>query len=173
MESAELSLALDDYLFRSPVPQPAPIPSGLPPGTRISAGAFVTEVIEQLIEADDTCPPLPFGRLGIETELTFVTKDAKSSEAAIRKLASAARSDAGEKVQAIVFDGATQDEINELQHSLPEGFIAIPDSDGVIAKRLGVRVWPSSLSINGNGIVTDIEPRVEANPDRLHEGEAS
>jgi hypothetical protein len=63
-----------------------------------------------------------------------------------------------------VFDGATPEEIHELQRSLPEGVVAIPDPDGAISKRFGVRVWPSSISIDENGVITGFESGGDIGP---------
>ena len=177
LEGEELALALDDYLFRSPVPNPAPVRGGLSAGSRISAGIFGIDLIGQLDDIEATCPPLPFGRLGVDAQVTFVTKGSKASDAALRKLTSEGRGDGDEGVQAIVFDGATSEEIDELQQSLPEGFMAIADPEGTISKRFRVRVWPARVAINGNGIVTGfdsgIEPESATDPVHSDERETS
>lgn len=169
----DLALAMDDYLFRSPAPNPAPFAHDMALGSRISAGMFETDVIGRLSDVEAACPPSPFASLGVDTAATFVTKNSKSSEAAIRKLASESGSDAKGNVQAVVFDGATADEIRELQQSLPEGVVAIADPDGSISRRFGVRVWPSRVAINGDGLVTGFEAGVETNPSEHQSEEAS
>ena len=61
-DSRELASALDDYLFRSTVPDLAQITPGLLPGTRLSSLALDTGLIYSLVELDSPCPPPPFGR---------------------------------------------------------------------------------------------------------------
>jgi hypothetical protein len=152
LDPGTLGLALDDYLFRSPSATNGQSTYDLPLGTRISSLAFESDVVGRLADVEETCPPPPFGRLGIEAGVTFVSKNSMSSEAAIRKLS--AEGESSESARAVVFDGTTAEEIDELRASLPPGVMAIPDPDGNIARRFGVRTWPSSISINERGLVT-------------------
>jgi hypothetical protein len=174
LDSRELSVALNDNLFRSPVPETGQTARDMTLGTQLSAFAFESDVIGRLSDSvEAACPPPPFGRLGIEASVTFVSKGSAASEAAIRKLASENGSDTNERSRAVVFDGASAEEVNDLRERLPEGVIAVPDPDGAISRRFGVRVWPSSVAINESGLITEFESGVEAGQIERLPGEAS
>ncbi|HVF38657.1 MAG TPA: hypothetical protein VM939_02075 [Gemmatimonadaceae bacterium] len=176
LDAEELAHTLDVYLFTSPVPAPAQSTYDLPLGTKLSSLVFESDVIGRLNDMEEACPPSPFGRLGIDTQVTFVSKNSKSSEAAMRKLGES-RGESDDTSRAVVFDGATAEELEHLRQSLPEGVVAIPDPDGVIAKRLGIRSWPSTIAVDGNGLVTTVETgaqsAVEADPGEPLTSEAS
>lgn len=161
LEAAELSHALDNYLFKSPIPDIAPASPGITLGTRLSGSAFVSDVVGHFTDVDavTACPPPPFGRLGVETSATFVTKNSRASEAAVRKLASETSS-GSEEFHAVVFEGSTAEEVEQLRQTLPENVMAIADPDGAISKRFGVRSWPSTVSVNEIGLVTSFESGV-------------
>jgi hypothetical protein len=168
----DLGLALDDYLFRSP-PAGAQRTYDLPLGARLSGAAFESDWHREYTEVEATCPPPPFGRLGNLSVVTFTAANSKASDTAIQKLASDEGREGGETFRAVVFDGATADEIQERQRSLPEGVVAIADPDGAISKRFGVRVWPSSISIDENGIITGFESGGDSGPADRQSSEAS
>ncbi len=160
VQADDLALALDAYLLRSPGPDIAPATRDLKLGSRLSGASFASDVIGQLSDVEPACPPPPFGRLGIDTSATFVRKNSTSSEAAIRKLASETGRASSSALNAVIFDGSTAEEVEQLRGSLPEGVTAIADPDGSISRRFGVRVWPSTLSMNETGLITGFESGV-------------
>jgi hypothetical protein len=157
VSSRELGSVLDDYLFRSPFPDVAQINPGVNLGTRLSSLVLDSGLIDQLIEIDSPCPPPPFGRFETEAVVAFVNKASAASEASLRKLAEEHGSREGGTFVVVVFDGARAEEIPHLKNSLPEGFLALPDPDALIARRLGVRVWPSSVRVHETGVVTGFD----------------
>jgi hypothetical protein len=171
LDPGALGLALDDYLFRSPVAANGHSTYDLPLGTRVSSFAFESDVVGRFSDVEDTCPAPPFGRLGIEAGVTFVSKGSMASEAALRKLS--AEGEGSESVRAVVFDGASADDLDEIRASLPPGVMAIPDPEGTIARRFGVRTWPSSISINEGGLVSAFNSGIDDAGDDSEEAEAS
>jgi hypothetical protein len=171
LDPGALGLALDDYLFRSPVAANGHSTYDLPLGTRVSSFAFESDVVGRFSDVEDTCPAPPFGRLGIEAGVTFVSKGSMASEAALRKLS--AEGEGSESVRAVVFDGASADDLDEIRASLPPGVMAIPDPEGTIARRFGVRTWPSSISINEGGLVSAFNSGIDDAGGHSEEAEAS
>jgi hypothetical protein len=171
--SRELASALDDYLFSSTVPDLAQIAPGLLPGTRLSSLDLDTGLIHSLFEFDSPCPPPPFGRFGVDSVVAFVTRDSAASDAALRKLAQEHGSRESETFVAVVFDGAGAAESERLKQALPDGFVAIPDPDGVIARHFGVRVWPSNVTVNEVGMITGFEMGADITVGPPRSGEAS
>ena len=171
IDAQGLASALDDYLFRSPSANSTRSTYQLPLGTRVSSFAFESDVMRRLSEMEDACPPPPFGRLGVATEVSFVAAGAASSQRSLEALA--AKGEGSEGVRAVVFDGATPEEVSRLRDSLPAGVMPIADPDGTIARRFGVRVWPSSLSIDGRGFVSAFESESDRVVESPEESEAS
>lgn len=171
IDAEDLALALDDYLFRSPAAIPAPSTRDLPLGMRLPSFAFEADMNGRLNDVEAMCPPPPFGRLGIKTMITFVSKNSAASEAAIRKLSAEAGSEA-EMFNVVVFDGMTAEELENLPHLMPPGAMAIPDPDGTVSRRFGVRVWPSNVGVNEGGLVTGSHWGIENEPDRTLSEEA-
>ena len=169
----ELGSALDDYLFPSTAFDVTAIMPGLGLGSRVSSLALDTGLIDQLVEVESRCPPPPFGRFGVVTDVTFVTKRSAAMEAAIRKVTGAREGRTTEQFSVVIVDGASAEEIEELSRSLPEGIMAIPDPDGTISKHFGVRVWPSSVTLNEIGRVTGFEMGTDESVQPPRSGEAS
>ena len=55
----------------------------------------------------------------------------------------------------IVVDGADAHEAARFGAEM--GFNALPDPDGAIADRLGIQLWPTTLSLDKSGVVSAIE----------------
>ncbi len=172
-DAREIGSALDDYLFRGPVPEIPAISPGLEPGTRLTTLALDSGAIHQLIELDSPCPPPPLGRFGSEGVVAFAHPHSAASDAALRKLAQELGGTETETFAVVVYDGARLEEIEQLKASLPDGVVAIPDPDGTIARRFGVRVWPSKVSINEFGMVTGFEMGADTSVRPPRSGEAS
>jgi len=177
IDGRDLASVLDDYLFRSPVPAAGQLTRGVTLGMRLSGSAFASDVIGRLggvdIDVEATCPPPPFGRLGVNTSATFVSVKSASSAAAIRKLTAKSGSAGAAMFTAVVVDGATSQQVEAMRGTLPDDVMAIPDPDGVISRRFGVRVWPSTVSINESGLITAFESGADSSSDRPLAGEAS
>lgn len=161
IDPRELGTALDAYLFRSPVADIVQVNPGLPMGTRMSSLEIDPGYIDQLIELDSPCPPPPFGRFDVNAAVTFVMKNSAASEAALRKLKKDYESRETEMFAAVVIDGVDSGDIEWARRSLPDSIMTIPDPDGTIAKRFGVRVWPSHVTVDETGFVTGFDMGVD------------
>lgn len=138
----ELSHVLDDYLHPSAPSFAAPYRPGL---GRVSPADFVDLL-------DTHCPPPPVGRLGIsDSKVAFVHAGSAASDAKLRQLGRD-----GASIVAVV-DGAGDDDARALGETLGESVVAIPDPSGAIADRFGVRYWPTTVTVNEAGMVTDHE----------------
>lgn len=156
--SRELADALDDYLRRSTAPAMMHVADAPFTGARVPGYAFETDVIGRLARLDDACPPPPFERLGLETAVKFIKKNSLSSEAALRAITEQSDRSEAETVRVIVLDGGTREDEERMRVILPDAMI-VADADGAIAKRFGVRSWPSDLRISKSGIVAESEAR--------------
>ena len=57
----------------------------------------------------------------------------------------------------VVVDGATAREADALMNDLGMDAVTVPDPSGAITDRFGVAVWPTTISIDEKGRVSDIE----------------
>jgi hypothetical protein len=153
LDPRELAGALDDYLFNSAAAR-TQYTRGLPVGTKLTPAAFYSDVAGRFEDMEPACPPPPFGRLGFNSKITFVTRDSASSESAIRKISEDVARGESDQVTTVVFEGATAEEVRELRASLPEGVTPIADPDGMISKKFGVTSWPTSVLLNENGRIS-------------------
>jgi hypothetical protein len=156
LAARDLAGALDTYLFRSRMAGVAQIMDGLPAGTQISPFAFESDVIGRLSRLEEACPPPPFNRLAIESAVTFIKRNSAASEAALRQTTSREEREEAEELKIIVIDGGTAEDVERLRESERDAMV-IADPDGNIARRFGVRSWPSNLRINGSGSLSGRE----------------
>lgn len=149
-----LGRALSDYLFPSPPAVIEPLRPGLSLGERISASDFNlwTSIVE-----DSPCPPPPFGRLGLESMVTFVQRGSMASDSAIRRVREGSEGDRNDTFVAVVVDGADDAALEGISGGLPRDAVAIADPHGTIARRFGVRVWPTTVMLNEHGLVTGFD----------------
>jgi hypothetical protein len=68
----------------------------------------------------------------------------------------ARRRAAGEQVTVVV-DGEDARQADALQRKLGSDVRVIHDPGGAIAQSLGVRVWPTTITVDGFGQVRDVE----------------
>ena len=171
LAARQLASGLDHYLFPSPPPElTSPIPA-LAEGDRVPASAIHGGLIDHLMEMESRCPPPPVGRFGLSTVVAFVSNGSAAVEASLREAAHPPGS--ADTFRVVIVDGAQRRDVDELSRSLPEGTLAIPDPDGALSRRFGIRVWPSVLTLNEAGVVTGFDVGHD-NPVRPpREGEAS
>lgn len=159
IDPRQLARVLDTHLYPAPPPGVQPLVSGIVPGAIISPAALDSGLLGDIADyfaIEDQCPP-PLGLFSGPAHAVFVQADSVSSQSAIKQLAERLSSSEGEyPMVALVVDGASADELERLRGTLPEQFIAIPDPRGNISSRLGIRTWPTSVSIN-DGAVTTVE----------------
>jgi hypothetical protein len=155
-----LATALDTHLRRSADVQPVAFHPGIEVGVAVAATALhpgFADLIDDL--AESLCPPLPLGRLGVgATVVTFVQKHSAASTIHLRKLANRYGQQEGKAATAVVFvvDGANQREAESLQNSLGLDFTPVADPTGKITDRFAVGMWPTTLTLNSAGVVTDV-----------------
>ena len=159
IEVRELAKVFDDYLFPAPPPSVRPLSPGITPGTRITTGmldAGLYDDIAHHIEAEDPCPP-PLGPYSSLAVAVFAQGDSVSSQAIVKRVAREYGEGEGDRpFVVVVVDGARPEDLERLKGSLPEEFVAIPDPQGTIASRLGVRTWPTKVTIK-EGVVTAVD----------------
>lgn len=161
-----LASALDTHLRRCPDPQPFEYRLGVDVGTRITPDALHPGVGF----AVSHCPPVPPGHPGVaQMAVTFVQKRSAASTAHLRNLAGRYGQHEGTRGPSlvVVVDKADPHEVEALTNELGLDVIAVADPAGTIADRFGVRVWPTTLTLDHLGAVSDIEMGVRS---RRHDG---
>ena len=149
---AELARALNEHLWPSPSPHLRPIRAGVE-----SARSVPPIVIGLTDEPNRTCPRIRFVSLtnAAGAGVIFAKAGSRPSES---QLAIAARmwpqhSENARDVVVVLDGDETQAE--ELAPNYPE-FELISDLDGDIAKRFGIRIWPTIVAVDGGGVVTGV-----------------
>jgi hypothetical protein len=156
----ELSSALDEFLSRCPDVRPVPYHPGIEVGQAIPATALHPG-IRELVELP--CPPPPlFDRLGVKpkrTVVTFVQKDSSASANHLRRLAGQYGQEEGEQSSkvVVVIDRANPRETESLKNDLGLDFVMLADPTGKITDRFRVGVWPTTITLDGHGIVSEVQ----------------
>jgi hypothetical protein len=149
-----LAGALNEGLFPSRGPKPAMV------GVAVGVGARVPGHLLDPFDAPEAhCPPTGLDRVGMAGSVVgFVQQGSRASVAQLQALAAqhAQRDDQGPLVLAVV-DGAGARDVARLKAELGLEFDLVPDGEGVISDRFGVRVWPTTLRLDGAGTVSAIE----------------
>ena len=157
LPAERLGVALDQHLIPSAPPRPELMRPRADLGARVTASALHPGYFESRPESP--CPPPPLGRVGRrDVIVAFVQAGSASSTAQLRELS--AQHDREEKdrpVVVAVVDGATPREAEALKNELGIDFAAVADSRGLIAERFGVRFWPTTVTINHAGRVSEVE----------------
>ena len=164
MHSGELSpdvlaTALDHFLLPSAPPQVRTLESRVRVGMQLAAQSLYPTYSDVVAELEPRCPPMPLERLGnLGTIVTFVERKSVASHIQLRELAArAAQSPGGGPIIVGIVDSVNDDEAERLREELGIEFTAIADPGGHIASRFGIRVWPTTVSINSLGVVSGIE----------------
>jgi hypothetical protein len=154
-----LGSALDHYLLPSPPPQAVSVQARVEVGMQLDTTALYAGYADLAAEAESRCPPLPLGRFGnLGSVVAFVNLKSESSHAQLRELgARFAQSGESSPVIVVVVDGAGAEEAEALNSELGLDFTTLPDPGGTIASRFGVRVWPTTVTLNRLGTVSEIE----------------
>jgi hypothetical protein len=103
------------------------------------------------------------GSLGLPiSKVVFVQKQASSTRDALVRLGREKAATAGQKpFLAVVVEGATAGEIEELREGWHVDFALLPDQNGDVTRQAGVRVSPTTVTIDSMGKVADIQMGVE------------
>lgn len=155
----ELAVALDHFLLPSAPPQMRTLESLVSVGMQLDAKSIYPTYSDLVAEMEPRCPPMPLDRTGsLGSVVAFVQHESISSRTQLRELAAhAAQSGGGAPVIIGIVDSVNDDEAERLREELGVEFTAIADPGGVIASRFGIRVWPTTVSINSLGVVSGIE----------------
>lgn len=156
-----LGAALDTHLEPSRSATPMPIAGEVEIGSRISATALhpgVGPKWSEIPEFEDPCPPIPLGRLGAGGAIVaFVQKGSSSSAARLRELsAQFGKRAANDPLVVAVVDGADAEGAEALRNELGLDFAVLPDPAGAVTDRFGVAVWPSTMTLDRAGVVSEI-----------------
>jgi hypothetical protein len=147
-----LTSALNSRLGVSPRATPRPYGVGSLAAGRIVATQLLPD-LSLLVQA--RCPPPPIGMRGIRgSTVTFVQKDSAASVAELGRLTAASAGPGGTVVA--IIDGASQSDVGALKARVGNDFLAIADSKGTVCDRFGIEVWPTTLSIDATGIVSEV-----------------
>jgi hypothetical protein len=174
-----LAQALDDHLRKSPPARPVAISPAFERESRLPALALRPDFFAPV---DDDCPPHPLGRLDRQgAVVTFVHGRAASSKAQLAAIAGRQGFEQEDAPLTIaVVDGDA--EMAAAMMKTHPGLVAVADPNGSLAKRFGIRVWPTTLNIDGDGVVASYaqglddlsaDEREPQNRRRRQDGEAS
>jgi hypothetical protein len=163
----QLVNALDQCLIPSPPAAADVVSSGVFIGQRISAVALHPSLPDE----EGNCPPITLGRMGKrQSVVSFVQSGSAASEAHLRQLA-AQYADAGDEAPLIVVvvDAVDDREAQRMKHELGLDVDVRADSQGVIAARLGIRRWPTTITVNAAGVVASVDTAINGKPSGVHE----
>lgn len=153
ISAKELAEALDRCLLPTKPPRPGPLLPAIDVGARLSPVALVPSFgIRQA-----HCPPPPVSRLKKNSVVTFVRADSAASQAHLRTLAAqyGKGKDDGPMVL-VVAEGAAND-VARIQEQIGADWDVVADREGAMANRFGVRVWPTTLTLDQGGVVAAVE----------------
>jgi hypothetical protein len=164
LDAERLASALDHCLIASPPPLLEDIQPDIQLGAQLSAGVL------DLVHRDPAlhgpaagtrrdCPPLPVHRPGLGgSVISFVQPASRSSDVTLRALADRYGQDgaAGPLLFAVV-DGVDDKGAQGMKDDLGIEFTLLGDSTGAVADRLGIRAWPTTLTLDQAGLVAAIE----------------
>jgi hypothetical protein len=151
-----LASVLDACLGASP---PARAEPGRNVGVGRAVGAGTSFDLVETMTSECPVPPWFENRPDRDWTITaFVQAASPSSE---QRLVDLERErgelgDAGVQVSAIV-DGATAEEADALKNKLGLEFDVLPDPGGAISNRFGIRIWPTTLTVDRMGRVAALE----------------
>jgi hypothetical protein len=155
IEAETLGGALDQHLRRVADNKPVPQSSHLQVGTRLSAADLTLSIGDLLDLTDSPCPPIPFGRLATkDTVFAFVHAHSDASMANLQNVLKNNASE-GTTVVAIV-EGAGHERAQSLQRQRGLDVVAIPDPDGKVSARFGIDVWPTTVVVSPDGVVSEV-----------------
>jgi hypothetical protein len=170
VSAKELASALDHCLIPSPRPQPTPVRVGTTVGAQLTATALYPGLADVLEDLDSECPPIPLGRLGVGAAVvSFVQKGSMASEAQLRKLSSQYGQRKDAPIVIVVVDGADAHETERMKNALGFDFITLPDHRSAVTNRFGVRIWPTTITVDNAGIISAVEIGGHAAPQETYE----
>jgi len=172
IEPQTLAAALDTHLRRCPDLRPAVYRPALEIGAAIAATALHPGIGDLADLAEPRCPPIPLGRFSPKTVVTFVQKRSGATATQLGKLAAEYGLQEGERGAGVVVvvDGADPREAEALKNELGVEFVVVADPSGTLNDRFGVDVWPTTITLDPNGIVSDVELGITGRGEREFPG---
>jgi hypothetical protein len=171
LRSDALRSALDTFLVPSPPAAPEPLAGRIMPDDVLLATAFHPGLTELMQPEERPCPFPPVATGFDASIITFARRSASSSAAHLRDLHARYGDTTREGTHVVVvLGGADQRDVEALKNELGVDFTVLPDPQGTMSRRFGIRFWPTTLTVDGSGVVTDIEygrrHRASRDPDR-------
>jgi hypothetical protein len=151
----ELAAALDHYLIPSQPSKPTSLHPTVAIGMRISPAALVPDLGIQQAH----CPPPPIRRIGTAgSVVAFVQADSPASRSHLRALSAQYR-ESGKNGPTLVavLDGGDAELARRIKKDLGFDASVLPDPIGKVADRFGVRIWPTTLTLDRIGTVAGVE----------------
>lgn len=154
LSGQELARALDACLFASPPPGVYPADPSIAVGAAFEARALAASAGD----APPSCPPPPVGRhpSGISI-VSFVRHDSAASHAALRRL-TRVQDERDGALGVLVVDGRDADAAFGASYG---DWVTIPDPDGAVAARFGIRAWPTTIVVDESGTVAAVEVGID------------
>ena len=160
LEAGELAVVLDGALRPCPPPVPEMVSGGPAPGLRLWEA--VTDVDTGPDGARHPSPPM--GRHGDGPAVAvFVDGRSDASIEQLKRLQERGLEVRGRAAVAVFVNGDLE-ETRALNARLGQTVDAIPDPGGAIADRLGVRGWPTTVTLDEHGAVVESWVGVDAAP---------
>jgi peroxiredoxin len=166
VDAEALTAALREHLRPCAAPRPAPVQ--LPFRTGQPAPAVYLELaVDRWVELR--------ALRGRPVILTFVQAWARPCIAQLRRLERLQSRDNPEPATAIaIVDGATSADARALARAHGLSFTVSADPEGEIARRFGIIVWPTTVTIDAGGRIADVEIGVDGGAlDALTRAEAA
>ena len=117
-----------------------------------------------MAQLEPDCPPAPLFLLNVnKTVLAFVQRDGGASGAQLRRLAARAAPATEEEAREgppPSWSSSTapiRTQADALRRELGLEAVAIPDPKGRITDRFRVDTWPTTITVDRRGVVTDVE----------------
>jgi len=162
ISARELAHALDHYLLPTKPPRPGTLLPAIEVGARLSPVALVPGFGVRQTH----CPPPPVSRLWKDSLVTFVRAASPASQAHLRALAAQyGTSKDGQPTVLIVAEGAGDDELSQIKQQVGADWGVLADPDGTVADRFGVRIWPTTLTLDRGGVVAAIDVGARSSAD--------
>ena len=147
VELGELIGVLNDRLKASPPFGYTSFKPGISLGDRLSIDL-----------AFPPCPPVPLGSAFNESRLHFILGDHPSFVTQLEELTRDAEGSTSDGVfAAAVVLGSDRPEIERLQTEVGEELLLVPDPDGALTRSAGVRLWPTTMRLDGQARLVAVE----------------
>ena len=147
---AELGRALNGHLRASPSPYLRPISAG------VESARYGPPIVIGENGPKRTCPRIRFASLThAGSGVIFAKAGSRPSELQLAIAARAWRQHSANAQDLVVVLDGDETQAEELATNYPE-LELISDPNGDIAKRFGIRIWPTIVAVDGGGIVTGV-----------------